>query len=292
MLVLTLLIGALVPVGLRQPVHEAVATINADRALLKTAAHEALLKPALRGVRADQLRPLANYVVQPGDTVPSIANRTGISLETLIDANHLVKGFELVTGEILVLPPVDGKMIRVQAGQSLDQIAAAHHADANVIRTVNQLPATAPLPEELFIPAIQVQETPAPRPVPEPPTETRRHLVRFIWPTQGTVTQLFWNYHPGLDIANATGTPEVAADGGRVIFAGWGTYGIYVEIDHGNGFTTLYGHMSRVDVSTGQLVAAGQLVGLMGATGRATGSHLHFEVRYRGVPQNPLEYLP
>ncbi len=290
MLVLTLLIGALVPVGLRQPVHEAVATINADRALLKTAAHEALLKPALRGVRADQLRPLSNYVVQPGDTVPSIADRAGISVETLIDANHLVKGFELVTGEILVLPPVDGKMIRVQ-GQSLNQIAAAYHADANLIRTVNQLPATALLPEELFIPAIQVEESPAPRPVPAPPTETRRHLVRFIWPTQGTVTQLFWSYHPGLDIANATGTPEVAADGGRVTFAGWGNYGIYVEIDHGNGFTTLYGHMSRAEVSTGQLVASGQLIGLMGATGRATGSHLHFEVRYHGVAQNPIDYL-
>jgi murein DD-endopeptidase MepM/ murein hydrolase activator NlpD len=95
-----------------------------------------------------------------------------------------------------------------------------------------------------------------------------------------------------LDIANDTGTPEVAADGGKVVWAGWGDYGIYVEIDHGNGFHTIYAHMSKVLVNKDQMVAKGQLLGLMGATGRATGPHLHFEIRYQGVPQNPLDLLP
>lgn len=120
---------------------------------------------------------------------------------------------------------------------------------------------------------------------------TREHLVRFAWPTHGTITQTFFEWHPGIDIANAVGTPEVAADAGTVVFAGWGSYGIYVEIDHGDGFHTVYGHMSAVMVKTGQLVAQGQLIGLMGATGRASGPHLHFEIRYQGVPQNPIALL-
>jgi murein DD-endopeptidase MepM/ murein hydrolase activator NlpD len=120
---------------------------------------------------------------------------------------------------------------------------------------------------------------------------TREHLVRFAWPTHGTITQTFFAWHPGIDIANDVGTPEVAADGGQVVFAGWGSYGIYVEIDHGNGFHTIYGHMSSVVVKTGQAVAQGQLIGLMGATGRASGPHLHFEIRYQGVPQDPIDLL-
>ena len=119
----------------------------------------------------------------------------------------------------------------------------------------------------------------------------RERLVRFFWPTHGVLTQGFFDYHPGIDIANDVGTPEVAADAGQVAFAGWGSYGIYVEIDHGNGFHTIYGHLSAVMVSTGQVVAQGQLIGLMGATGRASGPHLHFEIRYEGIPQNPIDLL-
>ena len=119
----------------------------------------------------------------------------------------------------------------------------------------------------------------------------REHLVRFAWPTHGTITQTFYEWHPGIDIANQVGTPEDAADAGQVVFAGWGGFGIYVEIDHGNGFHTVYGHMSAVLVTTGQVVERGQLIGLMGATGRASGSHLHFEILYQGVPQNPIDLL-
>jgi murein DD-endopeptidase MepM/ murein hydrolase activator NlpD len=121
--------------------------------------------------------------------------------------------------------------------------------------------------------------------------ENLHHLARFIWPTQGTITTYFSEYHPGVDIANAEGTPEVAADAGRVVFAGWGSYGLYVEIDHGNGFHTVYGHMSSLGVQDGDVVLPGQRIGLMGSTGRSTGPHLHFEIRYQGAPQNPLDFL-
>ena len=124
------------------------------------------------------------------------------------------------------------------------------------------------------------------------PGGSRQQVVRFVWPTHGVITQYFWQYHPGIDIAADVGTQEFATDGGQVVFAGWGSYGIYVEIDHGNGFHSIYGHMSAVLVKTGEAVTQGQLIGLMGATGRATGPHLHFEIRFQGVPQNPIDLLP
>ena len=122
-------------------------------------------------------------------------------------------------------------------------------------------------------------------------TENLHHLGRFNWPAQGIITTYFWQYHPGIDIANVEGTPERAADAGTVVFAGWGSYGLYVEIDHGNGFHTVYGHMSALLVHTGETVSPGQEIGLMGSTGRSTGPHLHFEIRYLGTPQNPLDFL-
>ena len=124
------------------------------------------------------------------------------------------------------------------------------------------------------------------------PGGSREQVVRFVWPTHGLITQYFWQYHPGIDVAADVGTRESAAEGGQVVFAGWGSYGIYVEIDHGNGFHTIYGHMSAVLVKTGEVVTQGQLIGLMGATGRASGPHLHFEIRYQGAPQNPIDLLP
>ena len=124
------------------------------------------------------------------------------------------------------------------------------------------------------------------------PGGIRQRVIRFVWPTHGVITQSFWRYHPGIDIANSVGTQEVATAAGQVVFAGWGSYGIYVEIDHGDGFHSIYGHMSAVLVKTGETVTQGQLIGLMGATGRASGPHLHFEIRYLGVPQNPIDLLP
>jgi murein DD-endopeptidase MepM/ murein hydrolase activator NlpD len=127
---------------------------------------------------------------------------------------------------------------------------------------------------------------------PADPGGIREKVIRFVWPTHGVITQSFWQYHPGIDIAAGVGTQELATAAGQVVFAGWGSYGIYVEIDHGNGFHSIYGHMSAVLVKTGDIVTQGQLIGLMGATGRATGTHLHFEIRYQGVPQNPIDLLP
>ena len=97
--------------------------------------------------------------------------------------------------------------------------------------------------------------------------------------------------HTGVDINVAYGTPVYAADGGTVILAGWnGGYGNCIVINHGNGLTTLYGHMSSLVASVGQSVSKGQVIGYVGSTGASTGPHLHWEVAVNGQRVNPLNY--
>lgn len=100
-------------------------------------------------------------------------------------------------------------------------------------------------------------------------------------------------FHKGQDIAAPMGTPVSATADGTIIIAGWQRgYGWVVYIDHGNGITTRYGHLSRIDVELGQTIRRGEQLGLVGSTGRSTGPHLHYEVRINGQPVSPLLYLP
>lgn len=100
-------------------------------------------------------------------------------------------------------------------------------------------------------------------------------------------------FHKGQDISAPSGTPVYATADGVVIIAGWlKGYGQVVYIDHGNGISTRYGHLSRIDATLGQLIRQGEQLGLVGSTGRSTGPHLHYEVRINGEPTSPRAYLP
>lgn len=124
----------------------------------------------------------------------------------------------------------------------------------------------------------------------------------FSWPVQGTVTSPFgWrsspfgsgsDFHPGVDIAGNYGDPVSATADGVVVTAGWaGGYGILVEIDHGNGIHTLYGHNQYLLVQQGQTVKKGDIISLMGSTGLSTGPHTHYEIRVNGTAVDPFAYL-
>jgi murein DD-endopeptidase MepM/ murein hydrolase activator NlpD len=150
------------------------------------------------------------------------------------------------------------------------------------IRTAALLPVTA---TEAAYPA-----TPEADPAPAP---------GLIWPAPGPITSPFGGgrHHPGIDIDGVTGDPVVAAGTGTVVLAGaapagYSGYGNVVMIDHGNGLATLYAHLSRVDVAVGQTVQQGEQIGAIGATGLATGDHLHFEVRVDNKPEDPMPHLP
>jgi murein DD-endopeptidase MepM/ murein hydrolase activator NlpD len=121
---------------------------------------------------------------------------------------------------------------------------------------------------------------------------------RYIWPVNGPITSPFceqrsWeSCHPGIDIGVPSGTPIRAAGSGSVVIAGWVSgYGNYTCIDHGGGFSTCYGHQSSLQVSVGQHVTQGQVIGLSGCTGLCFGPHVHFEVRINGAVTNPVNYL-
>ena len=124
-----------------------------------------------------------------------------------------------------------------------------------------------------------------------------------VWPADGEVTSNFgwrrspfgtrWRFHSGLDIARRRGVPVRSTADGVVSSAGWdGGFGRAVYVDHGLGVSTAYAHLHRLDVSVGERVTAGQRIGSMGSTGRSTGPHLHFELRFDGVPVDPTDYLP
>jgi len=123
-----------------------------------------------------------------------------------------------------------------------------------------------------------------------------------IWPAGGDVTSRFgWrsspfgggsDWHPGIDIANDIGTTIVATADGQVIQSEWyGGYGNMIQIDHGNGINTIYGHNSQMIVHVGQVVKKGQVIAYMGSTGYSTGSHVHYEVRVNGTAVNPASFL-
>ena len=131
-----------------------------------------------------------------------------------------------------------------------------------------------------------------------------RARVPSIWPVEGESTDSFGvrgnpfggggaEFHPGQDIAAPRGTPVLAPADGRVVQAGWQNgYGQTVVIDHGNGLTTRYGHLSKIEVYQGQEVKRGGELGQVGSTGRSTGPHLHYEVRVGELPVSPHYYLP
>lgn len=123
----------------------------------------------------------------------------------------------------------------------------------------------------------------------------------YIWPLRGSITsgygrRGFWigssNFHTGLDIAAGYGAPIRAAHTGTIIEAGYGYFGLNIRIAVGGGVVNIYGHMSRITVGAGTLVARGQIIGYEGCSGICTGPHLHFEIQRYGSPVNPLAYLP
>jgi murein DD-endopeptidase MepM/ murein hydrolase activator NlpD len=128
--------------------------------------------------------------------------------------------------------------------------------------------------------------------------------IPSIWPVSGTLRSgvgvrsnpfggSSMEFHKGQDIAAPMGTPVIATADGTIVIAGWlRGYGWAVYIDHGNGISTRYGHLSRIDVAVGQTIRRGEQLGLVGSTGRSTGPHLHYEVRINGQPVSPLLYLP
>lgn len=241
-----------------------------------------------------------SYQVQSGDTVTSIAEKFNISADTIRWENNLT-GDKIKVGQNLKILPVTGIAHTVAKGDTVYSIAKKYDTDP---QGIVDFPFNTFTNDETFELAIgqtvivpdgvmpSIQVSPRIRQM-TPNAGTVAASGQFVWPTQGVITQRFSWYHPGLDIANPAQPLDVAADSGRVVYAGWDTtgYGNMVLIDHGNGFKTRYGHLSQIMVISGQTVSKGQTVGRMGNTGHSTGTHTHFEIYLNGIRVNPLNYL-
>jgi murein DD-endopeptidase MepM/ murein hydrolase activator NlpD len=239
-----------------------------------------------------------DYEVVKGDTLGGLADKFDISIDTIKWANSL-KTENLMPGQSLRIPPVTGMVHKVNPGDTIYSLAKKYKSDAQKI--VN-FPANdfadldtfaLNIGQTLFIPdGVMPEAVPVYKPAPLP-----QFIAgvggKFIWPTQGIITQYPVSYHMAVDIANASAPPVAAGDSGVVSYSGclkYG-YGCHIIIDHPEGFQTLYGHMQALYANVGDKVARGQVIGRMGSTGRSTGTHLHFEIRKNGVLLNPLSFL-
>ena len=247
---------------------------------------------------------IETHSVRSGDTVLGIAASFNLQPETIQWANPELEANPdmLRIGDRLVILPVDGVLHVVQSGDTLSTIASKYKVSTEAIVGfgLNHLAdSSTPIAmgQQLVIPGgnkpyIAKQVLAFSGPVPE---SAARGSGVFGWPTSGGISQTYWNGHRAIDIGAWTGTAITAADSGYVIAAstGWNNgYGTMVLIDHGGGYTTLYGHMNSIFVRQGESVSKGQQLGTVGNTGNSTGPHLHFEVRYQGVPRNPFSFLP
>lgn len=243
-----------------------------------------------------------NYTVKSGDTLASIGKKFGISIDTIKWANDL-KNDTIKPKQTLKIPPVTGVVHTVVSGETVYSIAKKYKTSAqNIVNFIfndfTDIDTFALRSGQLLYVPDGIIEPEQPKYAAMAPQYANaiagvRGSTNFIWPTTGIITQYPTWYHMAFDIASNALPPIIAADTGTVTFAGcinWG-YGCHVVIDHGNGYSTLYAHMSVISVSAGQAVNQGQQLGIMGSTGRSTGPHLHFEIRQGGVLLNPQNFL-
>ncbi|AQS60398.1 peptidoglycan DD-metalloendopeptidase family protein [Desulforamulus ferrireducens] len=232
------------------------------------------------------------YQVREGDTLWSIAQRTGITMDRLAQANNKKLDDILVTGTTLILPGIDIQQHRVAEGETLSHIAGQYGVSVDRLMAANQLdnPHLIRVGQTLQIPADSQRES-------VPTLKAGKiQIGGWAWPVVGEITSHFGiredRPHEGIDIGAVSGTTIKAPAAGRVVWAApRGTYGLTVIIDHGNGLRSLYAHCSKLLVQEGQQVARNQAIALVGSTGRSSGPHLHMEVLRQGVPVDPLLFL-
>lgn len=269
---------------------------------------------------------ILEYVVKVGDTVFGIAEKFGLRPETIFWGNRETLGdnpHNLRAGQSLNILPVDGTYHKWSAGESFSRVAEFYKVDPTTIiewpgnpldaYTFNESnPAIEP-GTWLIVPGgtREFIDWGPPRIPRDNPAVAQTYgpgfcgtitdgavgSGSFLWPT--TATHLSgYDYSPasnhnGIDIAGSVGNPVFAVDSGVVVYSGWSNfgYGYLVVLDHGNGWQSLYAHLSAVNVICGQSVFQGTSIGGVGSTGNSSGAHLHFELMYGSAKVNPWNYL-
>ncbi len=246
---------------------------------------------------------IVTYTVVKGDTLWSISRRYDVNMSTIISANNLKEISRLSIGQKLKLPITNMDIAKaegydqeaaaeeiiyyVKKGESLWSISREYNVKLESIIAANNIKDASRISagQQLRIPNVP---------------GARSNICNFIWPVRGRITSPYGmrvisgrkDFHAGIDIGGPTGTTIVAAESGRVSYAGYMRgYGNVIILSHDGGYSTVYGHNSVNLVRKGQYVKRGSIIAKLGSTGNATGPHLHFEIRASGKPVNPLSYL-
>jgi len=254
-----------------------------------------------------------NYKVKPGDVIGTIANKFGVSVNTILWENNLSSRGVIHPGDTLQILPVSGISHNVSSGENISYIANKYDVSTSDILEANNISSvnTLKIGQKLLIPGASKTNTTRVastsntssvssessgidvikdliKPKPATPSSDK-----MLWPTVGhRITQYYSWRHTGLDIANKTGTPLYASEAGTVEYSGWSRgYGYNVLVNHGGGKKTRYAHASKLYVSKGDTVEKGESLAAMGSTGWSTGPHIHFEVIINNVKLNPLNYI-
>lgn len=248
---------------------------------------------------------LHQHKVKQGETLEAIAKQYNLKTATLMGLNPEVRNGDVVSGQSLSIPSLDGLTYRFKNEENYTTVAKKYNIRADVLFERNGCQRR---PKVVFVPGAIWK----PEPVPFIAIASRGSDPSVIFQTGGyplpysvPVTSnygwrmnpvtVIWSFHSGIDLGAPFGTPVLAAKAGRVEFAGWGGgYGNLIELDHGS-TGTRYAHLEAIYVSQGQSVAQGQQIGLVGSTGRSTGPHLHFEIMVPSgdgwVALDPSPYL-
>lgn len=267
------------------------------------------------------------YVIQRGDTVSDIAQRFGLEQNSIAWSNDRRQLWTLIPGDILYIPPVDGVAHVAVGDATIRDIAEYYKVDDPYVvidSEYNQLKGytpdmVPPVGMRVFIPGGTGENINWSPPIVQgtsggsgagasaPPNTVSFNAgpgscgAQEIGPSVGwqrplngyTITRGYAEWHPGIDLAASVGAPVMAANSGRVIFAGWSDWGYgYTVVLSSGPFQTLYGHLSAVNVRCGQVVSIGQVIGAVGSTGNSSGPHLHFELMYNGIRGNPAATIP
>ena len=266
----------------------------------------------------------ATYTVKAGDTWSEIAEDHGMTSKELLELNPGYNIDRIQIGEVLTLSeavPYLTVTVKQREYYVEDVMYDVEYTDSAYlykgdyeVTSPGEYGAADVVANVTYVNGVETERTVLSSVLlKEPVTEQRLQGTKerptwlptgtFRWPISGRITSTFGGRsspggigstnHKGIDIAGSYGIPVYASDGGTVSYAGWmGGYGYLVEIDHGNGYVTRYGHNSSLTVSVGEHVYKGQQIARVGSTGNSTGNHCHFEIRYNGVAKNPLNYLP
>lgn len=225
------------------------------------------------------------HIVKKGDTLYNISKSYNLKVKDLMKLNNLTSN-TIYLGQKLRVEEDKKDVYIVKKGDTLFSLAKNNNIDLNELKKINNINGNnIYIGQKIFF------------------NKNQKNPLNFLWPIEWRGTTSQWGYrtdpitgkkevkHTGIDLKAAIGTSIYAPEDGKVTLAGWvNGYGYTVIIDHGYGYTTLFGHLSKIDVKRGQVVKRGKLIAKSGNSGRSTGPHLHYEIRYKNTPLNPLEF--